>query len=208
MDGIRIDTVAPVVSIGGVTDGAVYELGAAPAPTCSATDGTSGLAGSCTGQRSGGTPGGVGTFTYTATATDRAGNTGTASATYTVRYAMTDPVFLEPVSAPGHQGGSSTAVFKAGQTIPVKFQLHDAAGELVKAGSAPRWMAPQRTGATGAAVNADALEDGLTSGDTYTLQGQQYQYNWKTDKAMAGSAWRIGVSLDDGQTYYVTVGLR
>lgn len=208
VDGIRIDTVAPAVSVGGVTDGAVYELGAAPTPTCSATDGTSGLAGPCSGERTGGTPGGVGTFIYTATASDKAGNTGVATATYSVRYAMADTVFLEPVAATGHQGTSSTAVFKAGQTIPMKFQLRNAAGELVEAGSAPRWITPQRTGATGAAVNADALTDGVSSGDTYTLQGKEYQYNWKTDKAQAGSTWRVGVGLDDGQTYYVTVGLR
>ena len=30
----------------------------------------------------------------------------------------------------------------------------------------------------------------------------------KTDKAQAGSYWRVGVTLDDGQTYFVNIGLR
>jgi hypothetical protein len=75
----------PALSHGGIANGGGYTLGAAPAPTCAATDATSCLAGACTGSLSGGTPKGAGSFTYFATATDRAGNLGTAIATYQVR---------------------------------------------------------------------------------------------------------------------------
>ncbi len=46
------------------------------------------------------------------------------------------------------------------------------------------------------------------SGSTYRYDAtaQQYIYNWKT--GTGGSYWRIGVRLDDGQTYFVNVGLR
>jgi hypothetical protein len=50
--------------------------------------------------------------------------------------------------------------------------------------------------------------DAPTSGTTYRLAGSQYIYNWGTKGIAAGFYWRIGVTLDDGQTYYVTIGLR
>ena len=41
----------------------------------------------------------------------------------------------------------------------------------------------------------------------YDATAQQYIYNWKTPNT-GGNYWRIGVTLDDGQTYYVNIGLR
>ena len=48
----------------------------------------------------------------------------------------------------------------------------------------------------------------LDSGTTYRYdtKAQQYQYNWKSNGA--GYYFRLGVALDDGQSYYVTIGLR
>jgi hypothetical protein len=40
----------------------------------------------------------------------------------------------------------------------------------------------------------------------YDATAQQYIYNWKTGSG--GNYWRIGVRFDDGQTYYVNIGLR
>ena len=206
--GINIDTVAPVVTIGGVQDGKVYTIGAVPAATASAADATSGLAAPATGSRTGGTANGVGTFTYTATATDKAGNVGTAKVTYTVVYGYGTTLFLQPVNDTAHQTGLSTSVFNAGQAIPMKFQLKNAAGTVIQAGTAPKWLIPVKGSATAAAVNESAYTATETVGGTYTWDGTQYQYTWKTDKAMAGSYWRVGVMLDDGQTYYVNIGLR
>ncbi|WP_076260308.1 OmpL47-type beta-barrel domain-containing protein [Intrasporangium flavum] len=206
--GINIDTVAPSVTIGGVTDGATYVVGAVPTATASATDATSGLAAPATGVRTGGTANGVGTFTYSATATDKAGNVGTASVTYQVRYGYGNTLFLQPVNDTAHQTGVSTSVFNAGQTIPMKFQLRTAAGAIVQANSAPQWLTPVKGSSTGAAVNESAFTATASAGGSYSWDGTQYQYNWKTDKAQAGYYWRVGVSLDDGQTYYVSIGLR
>ncbi|WP_270888869.1 OmpL47-type beta-barrel domain-containing protein [Pedococcus sp. 5OH_020] len=206
--GINVDTVAPSVTIGGVKDGAQYVIGAVPTATASATDGTSGLAAPATGTRTGGTANGVGTFTYTATATDKAGNTGTAKATYTVVYGYGTTLFLQPVNDTAHQTGLSTSVFNAGQTIPMKFQLKNSAGQVIQAGSAPKWLAPVKVSTTAAAVNETATTDTATTGATYVWDGTQYQFNWKTDKTQAGSYWRVGVTLDDGQTYFVNIGLK
>ncbi len=206
--GINVDTVAPSVTIGGINDGAVYTIGAVPTATASATDGTSGLAAPATGTRTGGTANGVGTFTYTATATDKAGNVGTAKATYTVKYGYGTTLFLQPVNDTAHQTGVATSVFNAGQTIPMKFQLRNAAGQVIQAGSAPKWLVPVKGSTTTAAVNEAAYTAAETVGGTYNWDGTQYHYNWKTGKTMAGSYWRVGVALDDGQTYYVNIALR
>jgi hypothetical protein len=208
VSGIKVDTVAPVVTIGGITDGTAYVLGSAPVPTMTATDATSGLAAAPRGTLTGGLANGVGTYTYTASATDRAGNTATVSATYTVVYGYGSTLFLQPVNDTAHQIGVATSIFNAGQAIPMKFQLRNAAGQLVQTVSAPRWLTPVKGGATSAAVNESAFASSVTSGLTYAWDGTQYQYNWKTDKSMAGSYWRVGVALDDGHTYYVSIGLR
>ena len=40
------------------------------------------------------------------------------------------------------------------------------------------------------------------------VDGTQYHYNWST-KGVAGSFYyKIGVKLDDGQTYYMYISLR
>jgi TRAP-type uncharacterized transport system substrate-binding protein len=44
------------------------------------------------------------------------------------------------------------------------------------------------------------------SGSTFRYEAPQYTYNWKTTST--GNYYRIGVTLDDGQTYYVNIGLR
>jgi hypothetical protein len=77
---VNIDQVAPTVKLGGV-DKAIYTLGDKPTPTCSATDEHSRVA-SCTVSTTGGNANGVGEYTVTATATDKAGNTATDTAKY------------------------------------------------------------------------------------------------------------------------------
>jgi hypothetical protein len=210
VSGINVDTVAPSVTIGGVKDGAVYTVGSVPAATASATDATSGLAAAATGTLTGGTANGIGSFTYTATATDKAGNVGTATVKYTVVYGYGTTLFLQPVNDTAHQTGVSTSVFKAGQTVPMKFQLKNSAGQVIQAGSAPQWLTPVKGSSMAAAVNESAY---TTTGDTagtyrWDSTGPQYIYNWNTSSTQAGSYWRVGVTLDDGQTYYVNVGLR
>ncbi len=78
VSGINIDTVPPTVSISGVQNGQTY-TGTAPTPVCVGSDALSGLA-SCTlsSSQSGNQ------VTVTATATDEAGNTATATVSYFV----------------------------------------------------------------------------------------------------------------------------
>jgi hypothetical protein len=212
VSGINIDTVKPTVTVGGVASGAVYTLGAVPTATCSASDSLSGLAGPCSISVTGGLSNGVGTFTFTATATDLAGNTQTVTGTYRVIYKFGG--FLQPVNDTGRPtacGSPCTAsVFKGGSTIPVKFQLMRADGSIVQTNSAPLWLTPQKGAATSLGVDENVYSDSASSGTTYRWDStaQQYIYNASTKGMATGYFWRLYVQLDDGQTYSVDVALR
>ena len=203
--GLKVDLVPPTVGISGVADGASYQLGAVPSPSCSTADTLSGPAG-CTGLNAGGTVNGVGTYTYTATGRDVAGNATTRMVTYRVIYAFGG--FLQPINDTAHQVGLDTSIFKAGSTVPVKFEIRRANGTTVAPNAAPQWLTPAKGSALTAAVDESAYSAPATSGDTYREAGSQYIYNWSTKGLPAGFYYRIGVRLDDGNTYTVNIGLR
>ena len=208
VSGINIDLAGPSVAVTGIANGGVYTLGAVPPAGCSATDGTSSLAAPCSLAVTGGTANGVGMFAFTARATDVAGNTTTVTGSYRVIYRWDG--FLQPINDTAHQIGTATSVFKAGSTVPVKFQLKRADGSIVQANGLPAWLTPAKGASTTAAVDEAAYGDAATSGSTYRWDssGSQYIYNWGTAKNQANFYWRIGVTLDDGQTYTVNIGLR
>jgi hypothetical protein len=207
---IRIDRTAPTITFGGVSNGGRYTLGALPHPTCTASDPLvgsspgSGVSGDCTVTVTGS---GVGNYTYSATVTDNAGNAATASGTFRVVYSFSG--FLQPINDPS-VGSTPTSIFKGGSTIPVKFQLTDASGAPVQAGTAGVWVTPVKGSATTSAVDESVYSDTGTAGGSYRWDAtsQQYIYNWSTKGVTAGYYYRLGVTLDDGQTYDVTVGLR
>jgi hypothetical protein len=116
---------------------------------------------------------------------------------------------LQPINYTAHQVlDSNVSTFKAGSTVPVKFQLKDANGNVVQSASAPQWTVPQKGNATTQAVDEGVFADQATNGTLYKWDGTQYHYNWNT-KGVAGSFYyKIGVKLDDGQTYYVYISLR
>jgi hypothetical protein len=155
----------------------------------------------------GGNANGVGTFSYTATATDKVGNAASVTGSYRVIYRWDG--FLQPINDTAHQVGTATSVFKAGSTMPAKFQLKKADGTVVKAVVAPEWLAPKQLTAMTVPVNDTATAASADSGTafTYDTSGSQYQYNWKTP-GTGGNWYSVGVKLDDGQIYTVTIGLK
>ena len=207
VDGIKIDQEKPTLTTASVNvQGGIFTLGAVPAATCMASDSFSGLA-SCTVTVTGGNSNGVGTFAYSATATDKAGNTSTVTGTFRVIYRFDG--FLQPINDTAHQIGASTSVFKAGSTVPAKLQLKNASGTAVQAASAPIWLTPVKGSAMTAPVDETVYASAPDSGSEYKFDAtaKQYQFNWKTGSA-SGNYWRVGVTFDDGQTYYVNIGLR
>ncbi len=213
VSGINIDSVKPTITLNGIANGGVYILGAVPQASCTAEDsGGAGLAGTCSLTVTGGTANGVGTFNYTATAADNAGNTTTLTGSYTVVYNIQYGVafFLQPINDTAHTASTTTSIFKAGSTVPVKFQLKDANGAIIQANSAPLWLTPAKGSSTTATVDENLYSDPATTGSTYRWDStsQQYVYNWGTAKTQANYYWRIGVKLDDGRAYAVNIGLR
>lgn len=202
---LKIDTTAPVVTINGPDNGAVYLLGTAPNATCTASDARSGLAGACRIDVTGGNANHVGEYTVTATATDKAGNTTMVTAIYHVQYAWNG--FDQPINDTAHQVSQSISVFKAGSTVPTKFTLLGPDGQPVTPITAPKWITPTRGVATSLPVDETVYTDPADTFTTYTGSGAHWQHNWKTDKAQAGYYWRIGVRLDDGTTHYVSMAL-
>jgi hypothetical protein len=207
VDDIDIDAEAPSIPTLSLTGGGLYTLGAVPTASCTAADDVSGVA-SCSVRVSGGLPNGVGTFTFTATTTDKAGNTATRTGTYQVVYRFDG--FQQPINDTAHQVGTSVSIFKGASTVPVKFQLKRNDGSIVQPSSLPQWVTPAKGSPTTAPVDESAYTDVPSTSGTYRWDatGQQYLYNWGTSSGQKGSYWRIGVRLDDGQTYSVNIGLR
>lgn len=71
------------------------------------------------------------------------------------------------------------------------------------------WLTPVKGVVMSMPVDETAVTVAADSGSTfrYDATAQQYIYNWKTP-SNGGSYVQIGVRLDDGQIYYVNIGLR
>ena len=202
LTGLKIDKTAPSLSVTGVANGATYTLGNVPTPGCVASDDTSGLAAPCRGVRSGGTSAGVGTFSYAASAVDRAGNTRVVTASYRVTYRFDG--FAQPINDPG----PPVSVFKAGSTVPAAFTLMRSNGQTATPAAKPVWVSPVRGARTSAPVNEPVANTKGTSGNAFVLRNGVWHFDWSTRGLAAGYLYRIGVRLDDGTTHYVTVGLK
>ena len=187
---IKRDATAPSLAPA-VAPSAVLLNGAATA-TPNATDALSGVATSSCGTP---TTASVGSKSVSCSATDNAGNSATASAAYSVAYQFVG--FSGPVL-----GGGTLNVAKAGQNIPLKWRLLDAAGApvtnlttaTVTAANLACTAASTATGelAAAAAGGGAALRN---LGDGY------YQYNWSTPKSYANSCKTMQLNLGEGTTH-------
>jgi hypothetical protein len=185
---VKIDRTAPVVSVTGVTNGATYPLGSAPTAGCATTDALSGVATQATLSTSGS---GAGSYTATCSgATDNAGNTGSASVSYTVAYPWSG--FFQPID-----NLPTVNTVKAGQAIPVKFSLGGNYGLNIFAAGYPKVQVVSCT----SSAPSDEIEQTVTAGNSslsYDAASGQYTYTWKTDKSWAGSCRQLVMRLADG----------
>jgi PKD repeat protein len=125
----------------------------------------------------------AGIYIVTLTVTDTSGNSATATTKVTAVYKFTG--FLPPL-------GPGPKEFKAGSTIPVKFQLTDYNGNSVS--TATGTASIKTVPAASAAIRYDAT-------------AMQYIANLKTPKGVSGS-YTITLNLNDGTSYTVTVILK
>jgi len=115
-----VDLSKPELGITGAASGSSFDIcGARPSrPSFSPSDAISGLASSSDSWSVPSTASGVGSYLYSATATDNAGWDKTEQRSYSLSYgtAVANVPFLQPINADG------TSRFKLGSTIPVKFR--------------------------------------------------------------------------------------
>lgn len=193
VSGINIDSTDPVVGfVGGPTDGASYYFGSVPAaPTCSAADALSGLDGTCEVSGGGAV---VGTHSYTVSATDRAGNTATATLSYTV-LAWTTKGYFAPVDMLGVWN-----VVKGGSTVPLKFELFAGPTELTST-SAVKTFTQRTVACPNASATVDEIELVTTGGTSlrYDATGGQFVQNWSTPKK-PGTCYQAIMTAQDGST--------
>jgi hypothetical protein len=196
---IHRDATAPTVSlVGGPAAGGSYYFGSVPAaPTCSASDALSGLDGSCVVTP---TPyvTAVGTHAVTATATDKAGNTNTATAAYTV-LAWTLTGFYAPVDMRDANGDEIVNTVRAGQTVPLKFNVYAGPTEKTTTAAVQKFSALQT--ACSATAETDDIEITNTGGTSlrYDTIGGQFIQNWQTPKKV-GECYRVTVFTVDGSS--------
>jgi len=190
--GINIDKTAPSVSlVGGPADGGTYYFGFVPAaPTCSASDALSGIDGACSVSGYGTA---VGSHTVTATAKDKAGNSASASATYSV-LAWTLKGFYQPVDMNGVYN-----TVKNGSTVPLKFEIFAGPTELTDAAYVKSLTYAQT--ACDASAITDEIETTTTGGTSlrYDAVAGQFVYNWKTPST-AGKCYRVTMTTQDGSS--------
>lgn len=196
---INIDKSAPSVSlVGGPADGASYYFGfVPPAPTCDASDSLSGLAGACSVS---GYSSALGGHTVTASATDKADNTATDSATYTV-LAWTLNGFFQPVDM------DKLNTVKGGSTVPLKFEVFAGSTELTDTSVVKSFV--QTRVACDTAATMDEIEVTTTGGTSlrYDATGGQFIQNWQTPK-LPGTCYRVTMTTDDGSSLVANFKLK
>lgn len=193
---IKRDATAPQVSVATPADAAIYTINQSVTASFSCSDAGSGVV-SCVGDVPPGSridTASVGARTFTVSATDQAGNLATAVRSYSVRYGLLG--FQSPID--------NLPVFNsvnAGRTVPVKWQLQDAAGTFVTTLSSFRSLGSYAATCDAGAV-LDEIEELAATGGTalrYDATSNQFIYNWATASSWKGKCRKLVLELADGQ---------
>ena len=137
----------------------------------------------------------VGSKTFKVSATDAAGNQGSATNTYAIQYKFSG--FLQPVD-----NLPVVNLANAGRTIPVKWQVKDAAGALVSDLASVTSMLSAPLACDASPVDIIEEEMVATGGTVLRYEGGQFIYNWNTPKSWAGTCAQIQLTLADGTKQY------
>jgi hypothetical protein len=187
----KVDKTAPETpTFNGGPSGSYYFGSDPAAPTCTSTDAVSGLR-DCV-VTGGGTS--VGEHSYTATATDNAGNVTTATLKYTV-LAWTLKGFYAPVDMSGVWN-----TVKGGSTVPLKFEIFKGSTELTDTAAVKAFT--QKTVACPGSSATVAEVELVTTGGTslrYDTTAGQFVQNWQTPKS-PGSCYTATMTTQDGST--------
>jgi hypothetical protein len=132
------------------------------------------------------TVGAVGTYNTSLTGYDMAGNSTTTSCSYSVTYGNAIGFFQPWAAPPG-------TAFKAGSTIPLKWQWTDYYGKVVNSSTAVPNVYQDTWCVGSASAPVIELDDAGASGYQYDPTINTWQYNWKTPKNGAGLCYALNV---------------
>jgi hypothetical protein len=201
--GVNVDLTGPTAITfvgGGLSDGGSYAYLLVPdGPTgCTASDSVSGVA-SCSVE---GYSTEVGTHVLTATATDVAGNTSTASMSYSV-LPWTLVGFAKPIDM------DTFNMLKAGNTAQLKFEVFAGSTE-VTADVVASVAEQQLDCATLAPVGGSEPAGSTPKKKAQPLvdsSGGRFTVRWESPN-LAGTCWRVTVSTPDGSSLSALFKLR
>jgi hypothetical protein len=131
----------------------------------------------------------VGSKTFTVNAEDNAGNTASATVSYSVQAGFVG--FQQPVD------NSAVNVANAGKTIPVKWRIVDANGAPVTTWPSVTVTATSLSCSLGS--TPDLIEEyAAGASGLQNLGNGYYQFNWATPKSYANSCKTLHLGLGDG----------
>ena len=165
-------------------------VGGSATASPNATDNLSQIASASCGPVSTSTPG---AFTVQCTATDKAGNTTTASANYVVKAPFAFGGFQSPIKSDIWNSA------KAGAAVAVKFSLGGNKGlNILAAGYPTSKDKACPSASTPSTTVTDASTSANAGGLQYDSRTDTYTYVWKTDKSWAGKCRTFVLKLTDG----------
>ena len=200
----ELDMSAPEITLTTPVDGGQYVLGSEVLAEYSCSDPD--LA-TCTGTVASGEPIDTSTIGFKAfevEASDTNGNATSRTVTYNVHWPFAG--FFQPV---GEHGAEHIHVAKAGNAIPVKFDLGGFRGlDVFVSGypkapiAVPEGHHPDGNACADVGMEALLVDETVNAGkSSLTYADGQYVYVWKTDKAWKGQCRDLTVKLVDNTTY-------
>ena len=195
---IDVDLTTPTVTVTGFTDGAVFYVGGSlPTAGCTSSDGLSGINSTGGPTMTGGLNGnGVGSVTYTCTASDNAGNLGSDSRSYSVIY---NPAGFSGILQPINP--DNTSLFSRGKAVPVKFRLGgDEPNGFDYGGWTLQRIKVSCTNFDAEDAAIEAVVENPSNAFRYDAGADQYINNASFKDQAAGTCWKVRVTLDSLQT--------
>ena len=206
---IDVDLTPPDLNISG-RDSGTYDIcateGPITRPSFAPSDALSGVQSSSDSWTPPSTSTGVGSYVYTATATDNADNETNGGRAYTLNYgsaAFSGP--LQPINADG------SSRFKLGSTVPVKFRL--ACNGVAIPGANATLTVKKADSYPDPGTNEAVSTSKATTGNKFRWSGadEQYIFNLSTKAgytnpgsssptAFTPGTWTFTIRLDDGST--------
>ncbi|MGI8830078.1 MAG: S8 family serine peptidase [Candidatus Limnocylindria bacterium] len=115
--------------------------------------------------------------------------------------------FLQPINDTAHETGLNQSKFKLGQTIPVRFNIKNAAGTIVQQTPNPTFTRSANRGVCDSQTAPETVPVLTPMTDAqFSFNGSHYHYNWST-KGLTAGEYRIYAHLADGTSRYVDICL-